>query len=926
MKPMRTRVWVAAAASALLLGGCGDRRSTEQIVLEARAKTEKQDFQTAVIELKSVLQKEPGNGPARFELGRTLLKAGDPVTAAIELRKSLELGVPPVQAQPLLAAAMLAQGQFREVVREFGNAALPDARAQAELLAVVATAHAALGELPKASEVVTAGLAGLPDHGPLLVIKSQLEAAGGQLDAALATADALLAREPAFVSGLLLRADLLHRGRRDLAAARAGYEKAAEVDPRSVGALTGLIGVLIEGQDVEAARTQQAKLRQLAPGGFLTRLYEGQLAYASGDFAKARELVDPLLRDFPDEVRVMQLSAVTEMRLNSLVKAESLLARITRTNGSLPMPRYLLARVYNITGQPRKALEILQPLIGSDSRDATALALAGEASILAGEIPRAEDFYAQVLKLEPRAASANTVLGLSELARGNATAGFAQLEEAARLDPSAAADMVLVTERMRRQDMAGAGRAIDALQQKLPKSPLPHLLRAQIRLQGRDVEGAGASFAEALKADPGYFPALSGLAQIDLQRGQPAAARKRFDDAVAVQPRNVQALMALAELDVRERAPRETVLGRLNAAIAADAADPAPRVALVNYLQSLRDGKASLTAAQEASAALPDHPQVMVALGRAQLQNGEAQQAVATFSRLSSTYPGSPIGHLQMAEVQLALADRDGARASLRKALDVAPAELQAQSMLIGLDVEQKRFDAALATARAVQRQRPAEPSGHALEGDVHAARKTWDAAAESYRKALQLAVADAGLAYKHFNALRSAGRARDATAFAAGWQTEGPGREGLLLLLGDDAILAKDWPRAEDHYRQLLARVKDHSRAMNNLAMAVLEQGRGAEALPLAERALALEPENPAYMDTLSRVLAARDELPRALELQRKALTLSPDDPFMRLHLARVLIKAGQKDAARAELEKLARLGGRFEAQGEVTRLMASL
>jgi predicted Zn-dependent protease len=78
--------------------------------------------------------------------------------------------------------------------------------------------------------------------------------------------------------------------------------------------------------------------------------------------------------------------------------------------------------------------------------------------------------------------------------------------------------------------------------------------------------------------------------------------------------------------------------------------------------------------------------------------------------------------------------------------------------------------------------------------------------------------------------------------------------------------------------------------------------------------------------MDTLALALAAEGQLPKAIEWQRKAIAKSPDDAFYKLNLAKLLIKSGDKIAARAELANLAKLGGKFAGQAEVSELMKTL
>jgi cellulose synthase operon protein C len=75
-----------------------------------------------------------------------------------------------------------------------------------------------------------------------------------------------------------------------------------------------------------------------------------------------------------------------------------------------------------------------------------------------------------------------------------------------------------------------------------------------------------------------------------------------------------------------------------------------------------------------------------------------------------------------------------------------------------------------------------------------------------------------------------------------------------------------------------------------------------------------------------LAFTLEVENQLPKAVETQRRATQLDPRSPGLRLRLAQLLVKTGDKVGAREELEKLAKLGGQFEAQAEVTALLKNL
>src|SRR5207248_9971351 len=70
---------------------------------------------------------------------------------------------------------------------------------------------------------------------------------------------------------------------------------------------------------------------------------------------------------------------------------------------------------------------------------------------------------------------------------------------------------------------------------------------------------------------------------------------------------------------------------------------------------------------------------------------------------------------------------------------------------------------------------------------------------------------------------------------------------------------------------------------ALNNLAWLCARCGeRADEAVALAGRAMALEPENYAYIDTAASAQFAAGNAPEAARLERRALIMRPCDPFM--------------------------------------------
>ena len=140
---MKIRIYLIVVLSVFvsaLLTGC-EGESTEKMVLSAKGYLAKNDSKAAIIELKNALQKNPGLAEARFLLGRTLLHSGDATSAAVELRKAIDLKYPETQVVPELAKALNASQDYRKLTDQFGSTTLAERKATADLKSQIAMAY-----------------------------------------------------------------------------------------------------------------------------------------------------------------------------------------------------------------------------------------------------------------------------------------------------------------------------------------------------------------------------------------------------------------------------------------------------------------------------------------------------------------------------------------------------------------------------------------------------------------------------------------------------------------------------------------------------------------------------------------------------------------------------------------------------------------
>ena len=911
-------------AAASVLAACSSGANEAELLASARAYVEKQDYGAAVIQLKSALQKNPQSAEARLLLGRSLLDSGDAPGAAIELRKALELGAKATEVQPPLARALLAQNQAQPVVQEFAAVTMEDPAASADLKTTVATAYAALRQRDKALATVLSALEEQPQNTAALLLHARIRAADGDLPGALARVDEVLAIDAKHLGALLIKGELQRYGQRDREAAMTTFTQAVQAHPKAVAAHEALISMLLEQREVDKARASFEELKKVQPSHPQTLLLEAQFAFIDNNFLRTRELTEQLLRSYSDDVRILQLAGVNELRLNSLTRAEAHLTRVTKARPQAPVPRQLLARIYIRTGQPGKALEVLKPLIDAPTADSNSLTLAGEAHLQSGDLAGAEAAFARAAKIDPQATTARAALALGQVARGNTAAGFEELETVAAADSGTHANLALIAARLRTKDLPGALKAIDELEKKQPDSPVAHAMRGSVLLQKNDTAGATASFEKALKIDPLYYPATAGLASIELAAGRPEGAQKRFEDLLRADPKNSRALLGLADLKARTGGNKDEVAAAITRAVQANPDQPEPRVLLVNHLLSQKDAKAALEAAQIAAGALPESVEVMNALGSAQLAAGQGEQAISTFSKLAALRPDWPEPELRLADAHIAANNLLQAKQSLNKALQIRPGLVPAQVALAQIALREDKPEEALRIAGGMQKAQPKQAAGYLLQADVELRRKRPEAAVAPLRTALELAPGSE-TAIKLHAVLGAAKRGAEADRLAATWSKEHPRDAAFRFYLGDQALARNELKVAEAHYRNVLEIQPENVLALNNVAWLMAQQKQPG-ALALAEKANQLAPNQPALMDTLAYVLALEKQPQRAVELQKKAIAQAPQNNGLRLTLAKIYLENGDKVNARAELDTLAKLGDKFGAQAEVTRLMATL
>ena len=513
---------------------------------------------------------------------------------------------------------------------------------------------------------------------------------------------------------------------------------------------------------------------------------------------------------------------------------------------------------------------------------------------------------------------------MAQVLKGNADAGIGRLRALAKDDTTSQAGLALFGALVRTGRTDAALAAADDLRARMPGRPLPWMLRAQIEIEQRKFQQARHTFEQAAAKDASFFPAIKALAGLDLAEGKGTAGLQRLQSFTNRNPRDVDAAIAVVEMERRTGTEPVKLRPELEKLIQSFPGDVGPRLALASLLLEMKQAPAALGVAQSGVTAFPNDGRMFEMLGLTHQAVGESQQAQAALRRAISLQPNVAMLYWRLAAVQFAAKDYGSAQQSLESALQIAPRLLDAQVALSKVLVARRQHDGALKVAREVQAQRPDEAIGYLMQSDIFALKRDYTAAIGPLRTALER-MPSAELAMRlHAMELR-AGKPLDAQRVAADWSHSHPDDTDFSLYLATAAADSGRFDEAKTLYRQILAKSPDQAAANNNLAL-LLIRDKNPQALVLARKAQDLQPNDPAKMDTLARALEAAGQLPQALEWERKAVAAGFDTAANRLTLARLLVGTGAHREARAELDKLAALGSRFDRQAEVAVLLKQL
>jgi tetratricopeptide (TPR) repeat protein len=332
----------------------------------------------------------------------------------------------------------------------------------------------------------------------------------------------------------------------------------------------------------------------------------------------------------------------------------------------------------------------------------------------AGDLPRAEQVYRQLVEQEPENARGWYLLGTlcqTQLRRlGDATASY---RRALQLRPGyveAQHGLACVL-----RDQRCFVEAVETCQQALelcPDSAEAHYLLGTVRAAEGSTEEAMASYQQALRFRPDMAEAHHNLGVALLGLDQPTEAINSLQHAVQLKPELASAHVSLG-LALRRCQRLEEAAVSLREAIRLDPNLVEAFVNLGHVLGQQGQVEEAQTLYAEAQRLQPDYVQNQWNLGGVLRAQGRLKEALAAFHTVILLKPGHSGAHLQLGTVYQLQGRLEEALAAYRQALELQPGFAEAHLALGTVYHQQGRLEEALAADRRAMQLKPDYARAH---------------------------------------------------------------------------------------------------------------------------------------------------------------------------------------------------------------------
>ena len=405
--------------------------------------------------------------------------------------------------------------------------------------------------------------------------------------------------------------------------------------------------------------------------------------------------------------------------------------------------------------------------------------------------------------------------------------------------------------------------------------------------QQKDYKHAIDAYKKAVDQDHDNLDAMRGLAQNLLNDGQTDAALEQYRQIAEADPQDAQALMRMAEI-YRRKSQYDKALDSLNKAeaLVQDSLEVPYNRALIYEAQGKFDESAKLlegllqksekpansyTSGEKSNRAL-----FLDRLGNVYKQQQKTQLAVDTFRKMLALGPeASRSGYQEIIDTYRDAKMWPQATEVAREAVQKLPDDRELKMVLAQQEADSGHPDAAVTQVKSLLKGTPED-------------------------RAVYIGLAQIDSRLKRYK------DAEEAIAQAQKLSTKAEDKQYALFVAGSIYERQKKYDLAEEAFKKVVTEDPTNAVALNYLGYMLADRGvRLEEALNYIKKAVEIDPQNGAYLDSLGWAYYKLGNYDLAEENLRKAAERISNDATIHQHLGDLYQKTGRLKLAAAHWER---------------------
>jgi tetratricopeptide (TPR) repeat protein len=679
---IRTSLKLVAVLTSVLFFACdwsspGEKKATH---LERAAKFfEKGQYQEAIVEYRNVVQIDPKDAKAHYQLALSYLKIGGVThlqSAFTELNRSIDLDKSNDDAQLKLGELYLL-GNEPKKAREQADIVLVSTPENTEGLVLRGRSlvseqryRDAIAEFKKAIERD-------PQNMQTYIELAQAQVFVRETAAAEETLTRALAIEPHSIKVLIALGDFrVTTGKPDQA--ELIYKQVLENSPDNEEAYLKLASLYQRYGKWSEVESVLRKLAALKP-------HDEKPLIHLGDFYTWRGQHDKAFTSYQQAIEVNPSSSIARDKLiwhyletGKTSEAEPKVKEILAKNDKDVMGRFFTARIYLAKGSLDDAISLLQGVIKDEPQFAPAHHFLGVGLLQKRQLTQARGAFSEAIRLNPNSSESHTALAQIHLSEGSLDLAIEDAQAALRLNPhNVKAAIISGDAYLRKGDVAKSKQVFEAIAKSLPNESVgPYRLGLVSRAEKNDTK-ALAYFEEAIGKKPSAIEPLAQVVIIKIAQGRVEEARERVTKQIQVVPNNPHFYNLLGQIWVKAKDRKQAEVAFKKA------------IELDNSLLSAYTN-----------------------LAQNYYEAGETDQAVKEYEMVLAREPNLVQAHMMLGIIHEGRQEHDKAKIQYEAVLKLNPRFAPAANNLAWLIVEHGgNLDLALSYGQTAREEKPDDPN-----------------------------------------------------------------------------------------------------------------------------------------------------------------------------------------------------------------------